>query len=55
MRKNINKLKATFSIQSFEGGYDKNFSYILTCLKTTKSIIIDASLHPSILELLSRR
>ena len=50
MRKNINKLNSTFSIQSFEGGYDKNFSYILTCLKTTESIIIDASLHPSILE-----
>ena len=51
MRKNINKLNSTFSIQSFKGGYDKNFSYILTCLKTSESIIIDASLHPSILKL----
>ncbi|MFL2989545.1 MAG: MBL fold metallo-hydrolase [Candidatus Neomarinimicrobiota bacterium] len=51
MRKNINKLNSTFSIQSFEGGYDKNFSYILTCLKTNDSIIIDASVHPSILNL----
>ena len=50
MRKNINKLNETFSIQSFEGGYDKNFSYILTCLKTMDSIIIDASLNPSILK-----
>ena len=50
MRKNINKLSSTFSIQSFEGGYDKNFSYILTCLKTSETIIIDASVHPSILE-----
>ena len=51
MRKNINKLNSTFSIQSFEGGYDKNFSYILTCLKTSELIIIDASLHPRILKL----
>ena len=39
-----------FSIQSFEGGYDKNFSYILTCLKTMQSIIIDAALNPNILK-----
>ena len=50
MRKNLNKMSPAFSVQSFEGGYDKNFSYILTCLKTMNSIIIDASLNPNILK-----
>lgn len=50
MRKNLDKINSDFSVQSFEGGYDKNFSYILTCLKTMNSAIIDASLKPDILK-----
>jgi hydroxyacylglutathione hydrolase len=45
MRKNLAKTKSNFSIQSFEGGYDKNYSYLLTCLETISSIIVDASLE----------
>ena len=45
MRKNLGKSKSNFSIQSFEGGYDKNFSYLLTCLETFSSVIVDASLE----------
>ena len=50
MRKNLAKTKSNFSIQSFEGGYDKNYSYLLTCLETISSIIIDASLELSRLQ-----
>ena len=50
MRKNLSKINSDFSIQSFEGGYDKNFSYLLTCLQTMKSVIIDASIKPNALE-----
>ena len=50
MSKNLTKTKSNFSIQSFEGGYDKNFSYILTCLDTINTIIVDASLKPSRLQ-----
>ena len=47
MRKNLAKAKSNFSIQSFEGGYDKNYSYLLSCLETNSSIIVDASLELS--------
>ena len=50
MRKNLSKINSDFSIQSFEGGYDKNFSYLLTCLQTINSVIIDASIKPNALE-----
>ena len=50
MRKNLSKINSDFSIQSFEGGYDKNFSYLLTCLQTMNSVIIDASIKPNTLE-----
>ena len=50
MRKNLAKTKSNFSIQSFEGGYDKNYSYLLTCLETISSIIVDASLELSRLQ-----
>jgi len=50
MRKNLSKTNSDFSIQSFEGGYDKNFSYLITCLQTMKSAIIDASIKPNALE-----
>ena len=50
MRKNLAKTKSNFSIQSFEGGYDKNYSYLLSCLETINSIIVDASLELSRLQ-----
>ena len=45
MRKYLAKTRSSFSIQSFEGGYDRNFSYLLTCLETITSVIVDASLE----------
>ena len=50
MRKNLGKTKPNFSIQSFEGGYDKNYSYLLTCLEAISSIVVDASLELSRLQ-----
>ena len=50
MRKNLVITRSNFSIQSFEGGYDKNYSYLLTCLETINSIIVDASLESSRLQ-----
>ena len=50
MRKNLAKTKSNFSIQSFEGGYDKNYSYLLTCLETISSIIVDVSIEFSRLQ-----
>jgi len=50
MRKNLAKTNSNFSVQSFEGGYDKNYSYLLTCLETVSSIIVDASLELSRLQ-----
>ena len=50
MSKNLAKTKSNFSIQSFEGGYDKNYSYLLSCLETISSIIVDASLELSRLQ-----
>ena len=50
MSKNLARTKSNFSIQSFEGGHDKNYSYILTCLETINSVIIDASLKSSMLQ-----
>ena len=44
MKNKLNPIKSDFSIQSFKGGFDNNFSYILTCLKTGFQIIIDAAL-----------
>ena len=34
-----------FSIQSFKGGFDNNFSYIITCMRTGEEIIIDAAIE----------
>ena len=50
MRKNLAKNKSNFSVQSFEGGYDKNYSYLLTCLEAISSIVVDASLELSRLQ-----
>ena len=43
MKNKLNSNNYDFSIQTFKGGFDKNFSYILTCLSTGSEIIIDAS------------
>ena len=45
MKNKLNSDKSDFSVQSFKGGFDNNFSYILTCLKTRFQIIIDAALE----------
>ena len=42
--KNINLIKTDFSIQTFKGGFDKNFSYLVTCMCTGAEVIIDASI-----------
>ena len=34
-----------FSIQSFKGGFDNNFSYVLTCMRTGTEIIVDAAIR----------
>ena len=33
-----------FSIRTFIGGYDKNFTYLITCRKTNTQILIDAAI-----------
>ena len=45
MKNKLKSIKSDFSVQSFKGGFDNNFSYILTCLKTRFQIIIDAALE----------
>ena len=34
-----------FSIRSFVGGYDKNFTYLITCNATAEHLLIDASVN----------
>ena len=34
-----------FSVQSFKGGFDNNFSYIVTCMRTGAEIIIDPAIE----------
>jgi len=36
--------EADFSIRSFLGGYDKNFTYLITCSQTRSNVIVDAAL-----------
>ena len=36
--------EADFSIRPFLGGYDKNFTYLITCNQTRSNVIVDASL-----------
>ena len=33
-----------FSIRSFLGGYDKNFTYLVTCNRTGSQAIVDAAI-----------
>ena len=35
--------KADFKVQSFKGGFDDNFTYLVTCGKTNTQFLIDAS------------
>ena len=44
MKNKLNPINSDFSIQTFKGGFDNNFSYIITCLKTGFEIIIDAAI-----------
>jgi len=39
-----------FSIRSFKGGYDKNFTYLVTCFRTGTQIFIDASVNLSVIK-----
>ena len=34
-------------IQSYQGGYDKNFSYLIWCDKTNTAAIIDPAVNPT--------
>ena len=36
-----------FSIRSFLGGYDKNFTYLITCSRTGTQAIVDAAIGTS--------
>ena len=36
--------EADFSIRPFLGGYDKNFTYLITCSQTRSNVIVDAAL-----------
>ena len=35
---------AEFMIQSFRGGYDNNFSYLVTCKNTQTQFLVDAAI-----------
>ena len=45
MKNKLNPINSDFSIQTFKGGFDNNFSYIITCLRTGYEIIIDAAIE----------
>ena len=45
MRKNKNLITTDFSIQTFKGGFDKNLSYLVTCMRSGIEILIDASIE----------
>ena len=32
-----------YSIRSFTGGYDKNITYLVTCMRTSNQFLVDAS------------
>jgi len=37
-------IRTDFSISTFKGGYDENFQYVLSCLRTDTHIAVDAAL-----------
>ena len=45
MKNKLNPINSDFAIKTFKGGFDNNFSYIITCLKTGYEIIIDAAIN----------
>ena len=45
MKNKTNSINSDFSIQTFKGGFDNNFSYIIKCLRTGYEIIIDAAIE----------
>ena len=45
MKNKSKPINCNFSIETFKGGFDNNFSYIITCLKTGYEIIIDAAIE----------
>ena len=38
-------MKTKFNIKTFQGGYDKNFSYLIWCNKTLHASIIDPAVE----------
>ena len=43
----VMKPNTDFSIRSILGGYDKNFTYIITCMRTGVQVCVDASVDPN--------
>ena len=43
------KITTDFSIRTFKGGFDKNLSYILKCMRNNIEIIIDPAIKPDII------
>ena len=39
-----------FSIRTILGGYDRNFTYIITCMRTGMQICVDAAVEQSSIE-----
>ena len=39
-----------FSIRSFLGGYDKNFTYLITCSRTGTQAIVDTAIDTNEIE-----
>ena len=41
------KITTDFSIRTFKGGFDKNLSYLLKCMRNNHEIIIDPAIKPN--------
>ena len=37
-------IETDFSIRTFRGGYDNNFSYLVSCMQTGMQFLIDAAI-----------
>ncbi len=44
------KITTDFSIRTFKGGFDKNLSYVLKCMRNNNEIIIDPAINPDIIK-----
>ncbi|MAV69870.1 MAG: hypothetical protein CMG04_03600 [Candidatus Marinimicrobia bacterium] len=42
--------KTDFSIRSFKGGYDKNFTYLITCFRTGTHTFVDAAVDLNVIK-----